>query len=83
MGLQAEIAKMLGCEDPARVAYTVSGTGGHFRFVKRVAEFSAERIVLRGKRGSLAVEGRGLSLERCEGGDVFVKGEVVRVEAEP
>ena len=80
MRLLEEIFSMLGGEDPARIAYTVSPGGGHFRNVKRVAEFSPQRIIFRGRRGGVSVEGEGLSLEHYEGGDGLVRGAISRVE---
>ncbi len=66
-----------------RVQYTVrDGKGGYFENVRRIVEFSQERIVLAGKRGTVAVEGEGLFLGKCYLGDVEVRGSILRVERE-
>ena len=72
MRLLEEIFSMLGGEDPARIAYTVSPGGGHFRNVKRVAEFSPQRIVFRGRRGGL---GARCHFARGKSGGVRWEGE--------
>ncbi len=78
MRLSDAIFKFLGGEgDPARVQYTVvDGRGGYFQNVRRLAEFSAERIVLLGRRGGLCIEGEGLTLGKYTAGDVAVFGEI-------
>ncbi len=64
-----------------RVQYTVlDGKGGYFQNVRRLLEFSEERIVLAGKKGTITVEGKSLSLGKCFLGDVSVNGEITRVE---
>lgn len=85
MGVFREMLSALGAEEIAvgRVQYTViDGKGGYFRFVRRITEFSPSRIVLAGKKGKVCVEGRELSLGKCEGGDVAVLGAIERVERE-
>ena len=55
MKLLGEIEKLLlgtGAADVTRVQYTViDGKGGYFQNVKRLKEFSSERIVFQGKSG--------------------------------
>lgn len=81
MRLIKEIARTLGAEAGVRMQFTVfEGQGGYFQNVRRVEEFSDDAIVLRGGRSSLRVEGRGLSLGKYCGGDVSVRGEILRVE---
>ncbi len=64
-----------------RIQYTVQdGRGGYFQNVKRILEFSEEKIVLAGKKGSVTVEGKGLSLGKCYLGDVSVVGDISKVE---
>ena len=64
-----------------RVQYTVlDGKGGYFQNVRRLMEFSEERIVLAGKRGTVVVEGSNLSLGKCCMGDVAVRGDIRKVE---
>lgn len=83
MRFAAEIFRILGGEDPSRVSYTVTdGGGGYFFNVKRVAEFSATRIVLRGKRGAVAIEGEDLALGKYFAGDVEVRGSISLVKGE-
>ena len=82
MRLFSEIAHSLAADgDSLRVQYTVvDGRGGYFQNVKRLTEFSETRIVLRGKKGAVSVEGEGLSLGKYFAGDVKVLGDIVKVE---
>lgn len=81
MRLFSEIVKSLGAEVGAGVQYTVlDGQGGYFQNVKRVSEFSPEKIVLRGKKGSVLIEGKNLSIEKYYAGDVAVKGDIGKIE---
>lgn len=67
--------------DAGRVQYAVrDGKGGYFQNVRRLLEFSEERIVLAGKKGAVVVEGKSLSLGKCFMGDVQVKGDIRKVE---
>lgn len=69
--------------DSSRVQYTVvDGKGGYFQNVRRLVEFSPEKIVLAGKRGRVCVEGSALILGKCTLGDVSVFGNIVKVERE-
>lgn len=66
-----------------RVQYTViDGRGGYFQNVRRLLEFSEEKVVLAGKKGRVSVEGSALSLGRCSEGDVTVLGNIARVSRE-
>ena len=83
MKLFSEIVKALGAEVGTGVQYTVvDGQGGYFQNVKRIMEFSTERIVLRGKKGAVRVEGKNLHIGKYYAGDVAVVGEIERVERE-
>ena len=83
MRLFSEIAKSLSAELGVGIQYTVlDGQGGYFQNVKRITEFSPERIVLRGKKGTVRVEGKNLSIGKYYAGDVAVKGEICKVEKE-
>lgn len=84
MKLLDEIARALGAEEySSHLRYTViDGRGGYFENVKRLLEFSSARIVLAGKGGKVCIEGEGLSLGKCFGGDVAVLGTIERVERE-
>ena len=82
MRLIGEIVRALGGDELSmRLRYTVvEGGGGYFQNVKRLAEFSPSRIVLAGKGGQVLVEGEGLTLGKCFGGDVEIRGRIDRVE---
>ena len=81
MRLFSEIVKSLSAELGAGVQYTVlDGQGGYFQNVKRITEFSQEKIVLRGKKGTVCVQGKNLSIGKYYAGDVSVKGDIERVE---
>ncbi len=84
MRLREEIFKLLGGEgDAARVQYSVvDGRGGYFQNVKRIKEFSAERIVFLGRSGGVRVEGRELTLGKYYAGDAAVLGEIYCVARE-
>ena len=82
MRLFSELSKALAAEGQnfSRVQYTVvDGKGGYFQNVKRILELSQECIVLSGKKGSVRIEGSGLSLGKCFSGDVTVLGDIFRV----
>ena len=80
MRLFSEIVKSLGAELGTGVQYTVLDGGGYFQNVKRITEFSQEKIVLRGKKGIVSVEGKNLSIGKYYAGDVAIKGDIDRVE---
>ena len=83
MRLISEIAGLLAVEELSvmRVQYTVvDGRGGVFQNVKRLLAFSEEEIVLAGRKGKLRVTGSGLSLGKCNAGDVTVLGDIRKVE---
>ena len=83
MKLISEISKALGAEGLAvsRVQYTViDGRGGYFQNVKRLLEFSENKIVLTGAKGAVSVEGEKLSLGKCFAGDVTVLGDIRKIE---
>lgn len=83
MRLISEILKSLKAEVGTGVQYTVvDGQGGYFQNVKRIQEFSEERIVLRGKKGVVRIEGKSLALGKYYAGDVAVTGDIERVERE-
>ena len=85
MRLFSELSKALAAEglNTSRVQYTViDGKGGYFQNVKRVLEISDTSIVLSGRKGSVRIEGSGLILGKCFGGDVTVLGDIARVARE-
>ena len=82
MRLLSEIKKNFSAEGSAfRVQYTVvDGGGGYFQNVKKLKEFSPQRIVLGGGKGSLTIEGQNLSLGKYFQGDLVVHGTICKVE---
>lgn len=81
MTLFAEILGSLSAEAGVSIQYTViDGRGGYFQNVRRITEFSAEKIVFRGKRCGVRVEGSDLSLGKYDGGDALVCGKIIKVE---
>ena len=83
MGLISEISKALKVEGltSSRVQYTViDGKGGYFQNVKRLLEFSETKIVLKGRKGAVSVEGEKLTLGKCFAGDVTVLGDIHKIE---
>lgn len=85
MRLIGEILSLLAVEElsVSAVQYTVvDGRGGVFQNVRKLVEFSAESIVLAGKKGRLRVTGSNLSLGKCAAGDITVLGDIQKVERE-
>ncbi len=81
MRLMHEIARSLGAEElSSRLRCTVTDGGAYFQNVKRILEFNSSAVVLLGKGGRVRVEGEGLTLGKCFGGDVAVLGGVKKVE---
>ncbi len=82
MRLVSEIMRALGAEgDPAHIQYAVSdGKGGYFQNVRRLCEFSREKIVLQGKASGLTVEGRELSVKKYAAGDLVLLGAIESVK---
>ncbi|MDE7296365.1 MAG: YabP/YqfC family sporulation protein [Clostridia bacterium] len=79
MRMFSEISKALAEEGVnfSRVQYTViDGKGGYFQNVKRIREFSTEKIVLAGRKGCVCVEGASLSLGKFFLGDLVVYGDI-------
>ena len=79
MRLFSELFAGLLSASGGSVRYTIEEGAGVFENVKRIAAFSEERIVLRGRRDAVEVEGAGLSLGRYDSGDVVVLGTIARV----
>ena len=78
-----EIAGALGADAAGafRIQYAVvDGKGGYFQNGRRLAEFSRERVVLRGREGGVCVEGHDLSIGKYYAGDIVIAGDIVRVE---
>ena len=81
MRLFSEIERALGQgEASSRVQYTVlDGGSGYFQNVKKILEFSESEIVFSGRRGTVRVEGEGLSLGKYYLGDAIVRGNILKV----
>lgn len=54
----------------------VPGFGGYFKGVKRVIDFSAERVVLSVAKKQLTVTGENLSVDKFFQQDLFLRGDV-------
>lgn len=81
MTLFAEILDALSAEAGFRIQYTVvDGQGGYFQNVKKIVGFSPTKIVFRGKKSGVCVEGEELSLGKYGGGDAIVRGKIKKVE---
>ena len=79
MEFKREIAAALGEALGIRCT-VVGGRGAYFENVRRIASFSAEEVVLRGRREVYAVTGKSLSLGKYCAGDVVIFGDIVRIE---
>ena len=67
--------------DTGKVQYTVQdGRGGYFQNVRRLLEFSEQKIILAGKKDKVIIEGESLSLGKCYMGDVQIRGNILKVE---
>ena len=83
MKLFSEISKALKAEEltSERVQYTViDGKGGYFQNVKRLLEFSESKIVFKGRKGAVSVEGENLALGKYFAGDAAVLGNIHKIE---
>ena len=81
MTLLSEILQSLSAEAGISVQYTVvGGKGGYFQNVRKILEFSPEKIVFRGKKEKISVEGQGLSVGKYCDGDALVLGNIQKVE---
>lgn len=56
--------------------------GAYLQGVKRVDEFSSERICAAAGRSRLIIVGENLAIEKYFGGDLFVKGEIKAISYE-
>ena len=54
----------------------VPAFGGYFRSVKSVAEYSAEKVVLSGRKFTLTLEGEKLEVGSYFQEDIFIKGDI-------
>ncbi len=75
MRLYDEIFKNADGGAFARCVVVPNG-GGYFQGVKRVDDFSSERIVIRFSRESVAIEGEALSMKKYCDGDLQLSGKI-------
>lgn len=81
MNLLSEIKRQLGAASGSCMQYTVvDGVGGYFQNVRKIREFSPEKILLEGKSALFSVIGERLSVGKYLGGDLIVNGQIERVE---
>lgn len=78
MELLNEILREAGC-DMDRAFTVLPGFGAYFKSVKRVEDFSEEKIVLAVGKRKLVVTGNGLTVDKYFQQDLFVKGDVTGV----
>lgn len=60
----------------------VPGGGGYFEGVKAVGDFSSEKIVICFSHGSVAVEGKGLTIKKYYDGDLQLSGQIYALRVE-
>lgn len=83
MGLLSEIIKALKEKAGTGTQYTVlEGQGGYFMNVKKILEFSPERIVVKGANGRYSIEGKELFIRKYFEGDLSIKGNIRKVARE-
>lgn len=82
MRLIGLIIQKLGIEElTSCVRYTVlDEKNAYFENVKKILEFSPQKIVLCGKDCKLFILGERLTIETFFGGDVTVRGKITAVE---
>ena len=81
MRLLSEIKKIFpAAEGTFGVQFTVVDGGGYFENVKRILEFTPVLVVLKCGKGSVRIEGEGLSLGKYFQGDLVVRGTIHKVE---
>ena len=83
MRLFDEIVSRLGDEEVAFAgakAVVFAGRCAYFENVKGISAFAPDAVILRVKGGEVRVEGRDLRVAQYGGGDLFLRGDVRRVE---
>lgn len=60
----------------------LAGRGAYFENVKSIFSLGNEGAVLLTRGGKVSVEGEGLAVARYGGGDLLLRGRVLRVELE-
>jgi len=81
MRLYDEIFKNADGFSFARCTVVPNG-GGYFEGVKAVGDFSPERIVVCFPHGSVAVEGKGLTIKKYYDGDLQLSGRILSLRVE-
>ncbi len=76
-----EVLDKLNLNGNTSFVVTVTGDkGGVVSGVKTVLLSAPNQIVVRVKSGDVTVDGEGLSLKQMGGGDVYIAGEIARIE---
>ncbi len=60
----------------------VLGFGGYFKGVKRVEEYSPDRIIITAYNKLVKISGAGLAIGEYFQGDIFISGDIKNVEVE-
>lgn len=81
MKLLQQILREAGA-DLDRAFTVVPSFGGYFKSVKRVDDFSAEKVVLTVGKMRLTVTGRNLSIDKYFQQDLLIRGEIAGVSLE-
>ncbi len=85
MRLYQEILQKIGLSEAfsSERCVWVLGGGGYFQGVKSVSEFSEDKVVLAYGSGVLTVLGERFCIDKYEGEDVALSGEISSVAYEP
>ena len=81
MELLQQILREAGC-DLDRAFTVLPEFGGYFKSVKRVEDFSSEKITLAVGKRRLIVTGEKLTVEKYFQQDLFIKGNITGVSFE-
>ncbi len=85
MRLFEELVRELGDEEIAfggAKIVLLAGRGAYFENVKSIFSLGKDGAVLLTRGGKVSVEGEGLAVARYGGGDLLLRGRVLRVELE-
>lgn len=81
MRLNGELFQGVDSFADARYTVVVAG-GGYFQGVKAVGDFTPQTILLYFPRGSVEVQGDGLSIKKYIDGDLEIGGKILSVTTE-
>ena len=79
MKLLEQILSELGA-DTLKSFSIIPDFGGYFRSIKRVAEYSSEKVVLALKKNRITVTGENLTLGKYFEEDLLIKGKISGVQ---